>query len=52
MALGQLMDYRRFVQNARCVLLLPENPRRDLLELIRSANVGLYWQEADGFKSL
>jgi len=48
-ALGQLLDYRRFVPNARCAVLLPEKPRLDLLALIKSAGVGLYWQEGDQF---
>jgi len=50
MALGQLLDYRRFVPNARCVLLLPSKPRADLVALIESAGVGLCWQEGDQFQ--
>ena len=47
MALGQLLDYRRFVETAECAILLPERPREDLVALINSAGVGLYWREGD-----
>jgi hypothetical protein len=50
MALGQLLDYRRFVPHARCAVLLPEQPRADLVALIRSAGVGLYWLDGKGFR--
>jgi hypothetical protein len=52
MALGQLLDYRRFVEAAECAILLPERPRPDLVSLIQSADVGLYWQEGDRFEKL
>ena len=41
-----------FVQNAECAILLPERPRQDLVALILSAGVGLYWQEGDRFEKL
>jgi hypothetical protein len=39
MAIGQLLDYRRFidVQSVKCAVLLPEVPRPDLLELLAYA---------------
>lgn len=49
MALGQLMDYRRFVNGARCAILLPSQPRTDIIELVRSAAVELYWPENGNF---
>lgn len=49
MALGQLMDYRRFVHGARCAILLPSQPRMDIIELTRSAGVELYWPENGNF---
>jgi hypothetical protein len=52
MALGQLLDYRRFVEAAECAILLPERPRQDLVALIRSAGVGLYWDEGGRFAKL
>ena len=52
MALGQLLDYRRFVEAAECAILLPERPRQDLVALIQSAGVDLYWREGDRFEKL
>ena len=52
MGLGQLLDYRRFVDNADCALLLPEKPREDLVDLIRKAGVALYWPDGGGFTRL
>jgi hypothetical protein len=49
MGLGQLLDYRRFVPNARCALLLPGKPRADLMTLIKSAGVGLFWPDGNGY---
>jgi hypothetical protein len=46
MAIGQLMDYRRFVEPApRLAILLPAEPREDLKELASSAGVELVWRE-------
>lgn len=40
MAVGQLLDYRRFVnQPYKLAVLLPETPRSDLLEYLRSNSV-------------
>ena len=50
MALGQLLDYGRFVENARCAVLLPGKPRPDIISLIHRANVELFWQNGDGFE--
>lgn len=44
MALGQLLDYSRFAVVASRALLLPSRPRPDLLALLRSADVGLYYR--------
>jgi hypothetical protein len=51
MALGQLLDYKRFVSGARCALLVPSKPRSDILELVRSAGMELYWPENVGFNA-
>lgn len=48
MALGQLLDYGRFVNAKMRALLLPSIPRADLLALIHSANVGVYFPSGDG----
>jgi hypothetical protein len=50
MALGQLLDYRRFVEAAECAILLPERPRQDLVALIHSAGVGLFWPKGGQFR--
>jgi hypothetical protein len=44
MAIGQLLDYKRFIVEAsvRCAVLLPELPRPDLLQLLAYADVLLY----------
>ncbi len=50
MAIGQLMDYSRFVEpSPRLAVLLPSRPRDDLLNLLTSVGVGLVWRDGDGF---
>ncbi len=50
MAIGQLLDYSRFVQpTPRLAVLLPSSPRGDLQELLRVAGVELVWREGKGF---
>ncbi len=51
MAIGQLLDYRRFLEEAsvKCAVLLPEVPRQDLLQLLAYAGVLIYFPEKDGF---
>jgi hypothetical protein len=49
MAIGQLADYSRLIDPAPArVILVPEEPRRDLLDLAASAKVGVTWPESDG----
>jgi hypothetical protein len=49
MAIGQLMDYRRFVQpSARLAVLLPSKPRDDLSDLLAGIQ-GVVWRDGDGF---
>lgn len=49
-AIGQLMDYRRFVQpSPRLAVLLPSRPRDDLRDLLTSADVGIVWRDGDSF---
>jgi hypothetical protein len=44
MGIGQLLDYARFVEpRPRLALLLPSEPRPDLLELLKSAEIGALW---------
>lgn len=44
MAIGQLIDYRRFFEPPpRLVLLVPRKPRPDLLDLCSAAGVSVVW---------
>jgi hypothetical protein len=52
MGIGQLIDYRRFVQTAVCALLLPERPREDLVQLIQAAGLSCFWPSGKGFTRL
>lgn len=50
MAIGQLMDYRRFVQpSPRLAVLLPSKPRDDLSDLLAGIGIGVVWRDGDGF---
>jgi hypothetical protein len=52
-AIGQLMDYRRFVQpSPRLAVLLPSRPRDDLLDLLTSVDVGIVWRDGDHFSEV
>jgi hypothetical protein len=52
MAIGQLADYRRFTpKETRLAVLVPEQPRADLLALLESAGVHAIWPERDGFNA-
>ena len=50
MAIGQIFDYKRFASTKTAVsILLPERPRRDLVELIESAGINMIYQAGDAF---
>jgi hypothetical protein len=50
MAIGQLMDYRRFAPaDTRLAVLVPERPRADLQALLESAGVHTIWPNGNGF---
>lgn len=51
MAIGQLLDYRRFIEEAavKCAVLLPEVPRQDLLQLLAYAGVFIFFPEKNRF---
>ncbi len=50
MAVGQLLDYRRFIEPApRLAVLVPTMPRQDLREYLSDAGVGLVWREGRRF---
>jgi hypothetical protein len=49
MAIGQLADYARLVEPApRRVILVPEQPRRDLLELAAGEDIEVTWPDGEG----
>jgi hypothetical protein len=43
MAIGQLADYTRFLPDSTRTILVPEEPRADLLELAKSVGVTVTW---------
>jgi hypothetical protein len=43
MAIGQLADYRRFLDAPRCAILLPSQPRHDLLKLAEIEQIIVIW---------
>ncbi|MFC8292456.1 restriction endonuclease [Streptomyces sp. NPDC057242] len=51
MAIGQLADYSRFVDHTVRAILLPSEPREDLLALAKSQNCAVIWPEGKGFTS-
>jgi hypothetical protein len=52
MAIGQLMDYRRFAADGtQLAVLVPERPRADLLDLLQSTGLHAIWPDGDRFSS-
>ena len=52
MAIGQLLDYRRFEPASMSLaVLLPRQPARDIMQLIRSVPATAVWRTKDGFAS-
>ena len=52
MALGQLIDYGRFADAEHRAVLLPTEPRPDLLALLKSADTGVYYRTGKNQVSL
>jgi len=53
MAIGQLADYKRFVEDGdpqHLAILLPSQPRRDLQELLASQGIELIYPQDGGFE--
>jgi hypothetical protein len=49
MAIGQLADYRRFIEpRPSCAVLLPERPRSDLEMLLSVEGIAVVWPIEDG----
>jgi hypothetical protein len=50
MAIGQLADYSRFVDpRPTRVLLVPQRPRKDLVDLATREEIAIVWPENSGF---
>jgi hypothetical protein len=51
MAIGQLADYKRFIDSgaARLAVLVPSEPREDLLDLLKQEGITAVWPETTGF---
>ncbi|MDQ0831545.1 hypothetical protein QF032_003389 [Streptomyces achromogenes] len=50
MALGQLLDYNRFVRAKYQAVLVPSKPRPDLAELAKAAGQAIIWPQGNGYK--
>lgn len=53
MAIGQLLDYRRFEQTnpkMKLAVLLPRQPAEDLIKLVHSVGASVVWRTEDGFE--
>ncbi|MDX3364064.1 restriction endonuclease [Streptomyces sp. ME02-6978.2a] len=51
MAIGQLADYSRFVDHTIRAILLPSQPREDLLALAKTQDCAVIWPEGKKFVS-
>jgi hypothetical protein len=48
MAVGQLLDYSRFVDHAKLAVLLPQLPRRDLLSFLHRHSIAVIAPQSNG----
>lgn len=48
LAIGQLLDYKRFIEPKEMAILLPAKPKQDLLELIHSLKIKTIHQTSSG----
>ena len=51
-AVGQLLDYGRFVPGASRTILVPSRPRQDLLAYVQAAGIGVVFPDKDGWVSI
>ncbi|MFJ8363057.1 restriction endonuclease [Streptomyces sp. NPDC093984] len=50
MAIGQLMDYQRFIDpRPSLAILVPSRPRADLIDLCRAVDIEVIWPDGEGF---
>ncbi|MCF8570463.1 hypothetical protein L5G32_09310 [Gordonia sp. HY002] len=50
-ALGQILDYQRYVSPAASALLVPESPSREMLDLFRSNSIDVIWPQEGAFST-
>jgi hypothetical protein len=50
LAIGQLADYRRFLKEHTCAILVPSKPSHDLLDLARIERIAVIWPSATDFE--
>ena len=50
MAIGQLVDYNRFVNAKYRAILVPSKPREDLVQLVHSSQASFIWPQGNGYK--
>jgi hypothetical protein len=51
-AVGQLLDYGRFVQTSQMTVLVPSRPRPDLIAYLTSAGITAVYPTGDGWESV
>jgi len=51
MAIGQLADYSRFLDESTRVILVPSKPRADLIELAHSQGCTVVWKDGKSYAS-
>lgn len=47
-AIGQLLDYRRYVKHKQISVLLPKKPRQDLLDLLSKEGIDCIYESSSG----
>ncbi|MGW5300919.1 hypothetical protein ACWEQV_21990 [Rhodococcus aetherivorans] len=47
-ALGQILDYSRYVEHKSKAVLLPSKPSEDIIALLRSYRIAVVWESPDG----
>ena len=52
LAIGQLLDYQRFVNPERMAILLPDKPKQDLCDLLQSLDIQLIYKDKNTFNIL
>lgn len=50
LALGQILDYARYVEPSACALLVPQKPGGDLIDLLHVSGISAIWASAHGFE--